>query len=351
MATTEGSSSSTQNLIRVEDLWFPDHNLVLQAGNRLFRVSGGLLAARSPVFRDMLSIPQPESQHTIDGCPVVVLHDSPVDAEYFVRAIFDSGFFERPPSPTSFPIVAGVLRLSTKYDVEYLQHRALLHLSVSLPRNLDEFDSMPAHPFNLPNCEYALLKLVNELGVTWALPMCMYFAACFPVEAILDGIAFDENSSSSSSDSSSSSSSGSHSHSPPTTPSSTSTTPKQPTSHLPPPLRRTLLIARSSLSLSQTHTILRSLRVLPADRCVTPAQCTLKARHAHDAFTGIKTVNPLGVMVPSIWRTIEPLLCAECYPVSRKEYVQARGRVWEELPAVFGLGGWESLRRETGAEV
>ncbi|KAJ7607255.1 hypothetical protein DFH06DRAFT_1486543 [Mycena polygramma] len=104
-------------LIRVDDLWFVDHGLVVQAGNRLFRVSSATLAARSSIFRDMFSIPQPERQPLIDGCPVILLHDSPIDAEYFLRAIFDSGFFERPPAPTTFPIVSGILKLSTKYDV------------------------------------------------------------------------------------------------------------------------------------------------------------------------------------------------------------------------------------------
>jgi hypothetical protein len=40
----------------------------------------------------MLSIPQPDSQPLVDGCPLVTLHDSPVDAEYFLRAVFDSRF-------------------------------------------------------------------------------------------------------------------------------------------------------------------------------------------------------------------------------------------------------------------
>ncbi|KAJ7729829.1 hypothetical protein DFH07DRAFT_703847, partial [Mycena maculata] len=122
--------------------------IVLQAGDRIFRVAGSLagsiLAARSTVFQDMLSIPQPESQPLIVGCPIVVLHDSP-DAEYFLRAVFDSdlslscsfhasfspilaSFFERPPARTTFAILSGVLRLGIKYDVAYLRRRALLHL-------------------------------------------------------------------------------------------------------------------------------------------------------------------------------------------------------------------------------
>jgi hypothetical protein len=77
-------------LNRVLDLWFEDDNLILRAENSLFRVSKGVLAARSSVFRDMLSFPQTEEEERIDGCPVVRLHDSAADVTCFLRAIFDS---------------------------------------------------------------------------------------------------------------------------------------------------------------------------------------------------------------------------------------------------------------------
>ncbi|KAJ6589288.1 hypothetical protein B0H19DRAFT_886340, partial [Mycena capillaripes] len=61
----------------------------IQAENRIFRVSGGILAARSTVFSDIIGLPQPQSGDTeqIDGCPVVRLHDSAEDVEAFLRAI------------------------------------------------------------------------------------------------------------------------------------------------------------------------------------------------------------------------------------------------------------------------
>ncbi|KAJ7336130.1 hypothetical protein DFH08DRAFT_1018385, partial [Mycena albidolilacea] len=49
----------TETLIREGSLWFTDGYLVLQAGTQLLRVSLGILAAKSPVFHDMLSFPQP----------------------------------------------------------------------------------------------------------------------------------------------------------------------------------------------------------------------------------------------------------------------------------------------------
>jgi hypothetical protein len=76
---------------RVKDLWFDDGNLILKAENSLFRIYGGFLAARSSVFRDMLSFPPPkEGNAALEGCPVVFVYDAPDDLAHFLRAIFDS---------------------------------------------------------------------------------------------------------------------------------------------------------------------------------------------------------------------------------------------------------------------
>lgn len=75
---------------RVEELWFSDGNLIVQAETSLFRVYGAFLAARSSVFKDMLSFPQPADAEMVEGCPVVRLHDSADDVTCFFKAIFDS---------------------------------------------------------------------------------------------------------------------------------------------------------------------------------------------------------------------------------------------------------------------
>jgi hypothetical protein len=66
--------------------------IVIRAENKIFHVFGGILAARSIVFRDMLAFPQPPNGdiEQIDGSPVLRLHDSADDVEVFLRAIYDS---------------------------------------------------------------------------------------------------------------------------------------------------------------------------------------------------------------------------------------------------------------------
>jgi hypothetical protein len=79
---------------RVDDLWFEDGSLVIKAEEKLFRISKCLLAARSTVFKDMLSLPPiPDGEmELIDGTPVVILPDSAKDVEVFLRAIMDSRY-------------------------------------------------------------------------------------------------------------------------------------------------------------------------------------------------------------------------------------------------------------------
>ena len=73
-----------------EQYWLEDGNLVLIAKNAIaFRVYKGLLARISPVFRDMLSMGQPDGAEMVDGCPVVHLSDDPCDFRAFLKLILD----------------------------------------------------------------------------------------------------------------------------------------------------------------------------------------------------------------------------------------------------------------------
>ncbi|KAJ7684176.1 hypothetical protein DFH06DRAFT_1138 [Mycena polygramma] len=127
---------------RVDALWFPDGNIVLSAHGVLFRVFKGILAARSPVFAEMLRQDGADAaeMEMMDGCPVLHLDDSPADAMYFLKALFDYEFFAPYPARTDFDAIHGVLRLGTKYRVAPLRRRALQHLSSAHPTGLGAWD-------------------------------------------------------------------------------------------------------------------------------------------------------------------------------------------------------------------
>ncbi|KAJ7133798.1 hypothetical protein C8R46DRAFT_1362338 [Mycena filopes] len=161
----------------VEGLWFNDGTLVLQAGTAAFRVYAGFLAERSPVFHDMLQFPQPEGGHRIEDCPVVELSDDKHDLEYFLRALFDHEFFPPYPAKTDFNTMSGIIRLSTKYQVDTLRKRGLVHLSSAFPTDISQYSRWPEtaswHIVELPEWIRVVL-FGQELSLDWILPIAFY---------------------------------------------------------------------------------------------------------------------------------------------------------------------------------
>lgn len=81
-------------LIRSQDVWYDDGNVVIQAENIVFRVFRGILASNSAVFADMFSVPQPTNvtgPDVYDSCPLIQIYDTPEDARHFLKAIHDAG--------------------------------------------------------------------------------------------------------------------------------------------------------------------------------------------------------------------------------------------------------------------
>lgn len=73
--------------------WFKTGNFVLIANNKVaYRIHGDVLGRKSNVFNDLLDldkVPRPESEDTMDGCPVVHITDSPEDFNTFLGIVYD----------------------------------------------------------------------------------------------------------------------------------------------------------------------------------------------------------------------------------------------------------------------
>ena len=91
-STHMGNKKPHTEPIRVLSLWFEDARLIFEAENHQFRVHSDILAVMSPVFRDMLLLPQPACPGLVDGCTLVHLKDSAVDITYFFGAIFEKEY-------------------------------------------------------------------------------------------------------------------------------------------------------------------------------------------------------------------------------------------------------------------
>jgi hypothetical protein len=76
-----------------EELWLDGGNLVIRAENTLFKVLAAHIAIASPVFADMLGVPQPSASgmETHDGLPFVRLPDTAFDVTQFLKALIYPG--------------------------------------------------------------------------------------------------------------------------------------------------------------------------------------------------------------------------------------------------------------------
>lgn len=187
-----GPPSSKEPLIKHVDLWFSDGSVVLQAESTLFRVHQSQLARRSVVFSDMFTLPQPVvttshatfAEESHEGCPVVRLHDSEKDVANLLLALYDGPTFGD-NDPDDFAIVSGILRLSTKYAMDSLRSKAIVHLNIAWPTSLKGWDLREdkAHACDLASStEHAslypspidIINLARETNVPSLLPAAFY---------------------------------------------------------------------------------------------------------------------------------------------------------------------------------
>lgn len=114
MLSPNHNSSATATLPLPECFEVSDADIVLQSSDSAnFRVHKSILVSSSQFFKDMLSLPQPSSNETADGLPVVRL---PEDAE-IVRALITVLYPIPSEIPPSYERVLALLGAAQKYDM------------------------------------------------------------------------------------------------------------------------------------------------------------------------------------------------------------------------------------------
>jgi hypothetical protein len=96
----------------------PDADLMIRSSDLVnFRIHKSVLAMASPVFKDLLSLPQPSDSESVDGLSVVQLSE---DAELLNSLV--SLLYPVPPAiPTSYDKVLYLLAACQKYDMVLVQ--------------------------------------------------------------------------------------------------------------------------------------------------------------------------------------------------------------------------------------
>ncbi|KZT72354.1 hypothetical protein DAEQUDRAFT_723053 [Daedalea quercina L-15889] len=138
----KGENVSQKEVKRDETIWFPDGNIILQAGGVVFRVYQGLLSLHSEVFAGLFSVPQPQTVDTFDGHPIVCLPDNADDLRHLLRVLFvDRRFFRHDEQEcVPFSTVASLARISHKYGVKDVLDEALTRMKSCFSDRLGDWE-------------------------------------------------------------------------------------------------------------------------------------------------------------------------------------------------------------------
>ena len=219
---------------------------------------------------------------------------------------------------TDFFVVAAVLRLSTKYEVPYLRERSIKALEQLYPPELTAFEaSIPgtSRIRSFPGRVFAAVNLARECNVATVLPVAL-FRCCtgMNVVELLDGV-FGKD--------------GLAHHALDWTD------------------KRLCLIARSVLETrARKYTMAFLMGPPPNSVCTTRQACdSVRLRYLRTVEltnANYGKVNPL--LTGLRWDAFHREICAACYAAARHDYKREKEALWQDLPTIFGLGTWESLR-------
>ncbi|KAL0572671.1 hypothetical protein V5O48_009295 [Marasmius crinis-equi] len=308
-ASEEGSTGSVQ---KSSDIWFDDGNLIIASEHVYFRVYKGIITHNSPVFADMVQLPQPRNVEEFEGCPVVRVHDTPTEIMHFLKALHDVSYFDLYTTESvEWACFSAVLRLSTKYQVERLRQRAHTLLSNLYPMSLARWDARDSIT-NLESFEarpFAVYLLAKETDLPTILPAALYLCAdSQDINYILEGLKSHD---------------GIH-------------------IELPWPEKKACIRAREALSLAlrtRMFAFLTGHISFPGCRSVSTCNgARLKWLQGVEASLGSGVFS---VSFP--WEQLQISICEYCFTTSQNHHDVERGKLWDELPEMFGLPPWNQL--------
>ncbi|KII83993.1 hypothetical protein PLICRDRAFT_168536 [Plicaturopsis crispa FD-325 SS-3] len=299
------------NATNSSTVWYQDGSIVLQAANTRFRVHHTILAQNSPIFEDMLSIGESRGEESVEDCPLVLLHDSAEDLESVLRALYDRRYFDT-DKMQPFRVVASILRVSKKYEIQHLYEKALKCLTDELPNTLKGYDTNDVpRIFSYDGFHFDVVNLARELDIQSILPVAFYYCIeHYRIAQILDGIPCRATGK---------------------------------VKKLSPHDQKVAIIGMQYATEWYTHTAFMWMDrkvSLGATQCRDPDVCGELFQKASDHIRDdLPLCSPLFAW-NSKWDSV---LCDECLVHARKEHDSRRSKFWAELPDTFGLAGWKRI--------
>ncbi|TDL16700.1 hypothetical protein BD410DRAFT_776924 [Rickenella mellea] len=175
-------------------LWFDDGNIILTTNVSLFRVHRGLLSMNSPVFADMLAMPQPDRmEDSFEDLPIVEINDNDTDFTHLLCFFYDRRYYQG-GTQTTFEKISGLLRMSTKYQMDDLRNEIISHLSVAYPSTFEKYsDAVDSKtqlrlfpPFH--GQHFAVVALARKSDASILLPAALWRSMCMTTRDIEEGI-------------------------------------------------------------------------------------------------------------------------------------------------------------------
>ncbi|KAJ3528885.1 hypothetical protein NMY22_g9228 [Coprinellus aureogranulatus] len=197
--TTMEAAAEEPKPTRSKKVWFKDGNIVIQVKrtNVQFKVHQGVLSRQSSVFAGLFDVPHPSSEPTVDGCPVVELHDSAVDMENALLALYGDpdhiGTMKKP----QFASISAMIRIGKKYEMYYLRDEGLARLKRQFPTTLQEYDEFSgtradsalrqSHRVRISRLDelFHIINLATECSMQSILPTLYLQAASYGLYELL----------------------------------------------------------------------------------------------------------------------------------------------------------------------
>ena len=213
--------------------------------------------------------------------------------------------------------VIGILGLSAKYKVPFLQRRALSHLSTGYPLTFDAWKRRGENATFLPVTDYSIpyatvnipktlsvLQHLSRVGAFWLLPAVFYESCRYSIKDIIENPAWRD-----------------------------------------PGLDEALksvIIAGQMKHVEASYHILRFLQKPSERECRKPSICLNIRLLCTDQVSSWSKYNPLGIWDEGDWQLLDEM-CVHCLKAAKTRHAMACEELWQGLPELYELPPWDVL--------